>query len=692
MLTPSPIPYSHLEYLRTERCLTDETIEKFIGFTEINGAGWLTIRVNTDNDGGHFFKLRAAPGNASVNKMMVTPSGSPSTLFGKGVLTMQGIHRVYICEGEFDCILLLQENLPAVTSSAGASTWKDEWCSLFPQGCEVVICYDNDDAGDKGREKVADAFMRLRPDCQLFDISFADSGVKGFDVTDFYRQCKEQGIVVATALTERTTRRVRNDGEVAGQKEEDGEGKVMGRTSRPWVTMPAPATTVTYAEWAAYVGERFPFLLDPARVCLSAMTQPLIHDVHNCCAIVLIDEASSGKTVTLNFFTGAKELVEASDEFTPASFVTHIAGRDKKALAEIDMLPRLRGRTMLVRELAPLFGEREDDLRKSLGVVTRVLDGEGYQSNSGVHGSRGYQGDYVFSFLGASKPLQLRVWKVMREFGHRLFFLGMRTPMEEEEDLMNILERDTFKKKEEEVKELTTQLIRSIWQAFPEGVHWQKEKDDRVAYRWMARLAPVLAHLRGEIIVYEVAKDESGRELSHTRPSVEHPTRILSTLRNLAAGHAVANLRDYITVADLFPVIRTALDSAPDPRPEILRLLITQGTVTSPMLVTQLRISAPKARMEMEKLIQLGLCISTKYAPGPMEAVTEENEGLWQPVSEYGVYGGSTQGDPKAMTLAPKFAWLREPEFAALLRDLGIDASDVAAKTPREDPEEPQEL
>jgi hypothetical protein len=46
----------------------------------------------------------------------------------------------------------------------------------------------------------------------------------------------------------------------------------------------------------------------------------------------------------------------------------------------------------LTPELAPTFASKDDDLVQILGIITRVVDGHGYFSNSGAHGGRGYTG------------------------------------------------------------------------------------------------------------------------------------------------------------------------------------------------------------------------------------------------------------------------------------------------------------
>lgn len=65
---------------------------------------------------------------------------------------------VYLTEGEIDAITLLDAELEidpkaAVVAAPSASTFEKSWAELF-KGKDVVLCYDMDEAGDKGIERV----------------------------------------------------------------------------------------------------------------------------------------------------------------------------------------------------------------------------------------------------------------------------------------------------------------------------------------------------------------------------------------------------------------------------------------------------------------------------------------------------------------------------------------------------------
>ena len=188
----------------------------------------------------------------------------------------------------------------------------------------------------------------------------------------------------------------------------------------------APADAVTFEQWRNTIAGSFPTFVRPAEVCLSVVAQLLINDVSNPFALALVDVPSSGKTITLNFFSGIDELIYTTDNFTPAAFVSNASNVSRADLNKIDLLPRIQYKTMVVRELGAIFGAKDDDLIKSFGILTRALDGEGLETDSGTHGKRGYKGDYLFMFLGGTTPIPPRVFKVMGNIGSRLFFLSLR--------------------------------------------------------------------------------------------------------------------------------------------------------------------------------------------------------------------------------------------------------------------------
>lgn len=324
------------------------------------------------------------------------------------------------------------------------------------------------------------------------------------------------------------------------------------------------------------MGRYFPEYVLPAEIALSVVCQLAIKDITNPFGLVLVDVPSSGKTITLNFLRGLKELVYVTDDFSPASFVSNAANRKKEELDEIDLLPKIKDKVLLVRDLTPIFGKRDDDLLKMLGILTRVFDGEGLLINTGLHGQRGYEGKYRFMFLAGCTPFQHRVWKIMGNFGSRLFFLNLNTPDKDHIQLANQLRAKLSpKRKERKCREATCSLIDEVFEGI-RAVSWDKEQDQQNHLEEIAIMAKLVAGLRGTINVWQ----EEGRDgFNYTAPQIEKPDRINQLFYNLARGHAVLCSRTKLEDEDIAVVLRVALSSAPMERVKFFKLLISNNGV-----------------------------------------------------------------------------------------------------------------
>jgi hypothetical protein len=386
------------------------------------------------------------------------------------------------------------------------------------------------------------------------------------------------------------------------------EGAAPVEPSRPLRVEP-PKTPVNFEQWQAVISDNFPAYTRPAEICASVFAQLLLNDVANPFALALVDVPSSGKTITLNFFD-VPELAYTSDSFTPASFVSHASNIKREELAKVDLLPRIRYRVMIVRDLAPIFGAKDDELLKTLGILTRALDGEGLRVDSGVHGSRGYQGDYLFMLLAGTTLIMPRVFKVMGTLGSRLFFLQLHSRTRSHEQLVSQNRGESRQEKERFCREATDSFLRTLWTANPDGVKWDKEADPEDCLLVIARCAKLLAALRGTIQVWEVS---NGDGLNHTVPVIEQPDRINCLLCNLARGHALLRGRRRIETEDLAPVLELTFDSAPMVRAQIFRgLLENGGTLKTGEVEELLRCSNPTALKEMEALSVLGVADKVK--------------------------------------------------------------------------------
>jgi hypothetical protein len=570
-----------MAWLKNERGLNDD----MIGSAKLGFDGKHFVIPIPDGKGGWLYpKRRVMPWSTEEPKYL-NARGAKAVLYGSEFLK-DATHAI-ICEGELDSLLLRSFGMIAVSSTGGAGTFEQGWAKLFATIPNVFIIYDHDDAGRQGALHTA----KMIPHARLATLP-SEVG-DGGDVTDFLVKLKKSPDDLWEILK-------------AGRSAED----IMERGIR-YSKMQAPDRPVTITDWRETINKHFPECLSAAEVGLSVVAQLLINDVHNPFGLVYVDVPSAGKTITLNFFSEIQEIAYDSDNFTPASLVSHASNRTSAQLENVDLLPRIRFRTLVVRDLAPIFAERQENLLKNLGVLTRVFDGEGYESDSGVHGKRGYRGDYTFMFLAGSTPIAPRVWRFMGSLGSRLFFLNMNVPDKSTEELADLLVQNDFKKKEKACRKTTRDHVLTLWNAHVGGVDWDKSKDPVELRLIISRCAELLARLRGTLDLWSEKEDQNADDKashSHTNVVIEKPMRINQLLYNLARGHALACGRTQLTEEDMWPVIEVTLNSAQMNRTKFMEALIEAGgTMLTRMVESAINCSNPTALREIESFNVLGI-------------------------------------------------------------------------------------
>src|SRR5207237_1258661 len=125
---------------------------------------------------------------------------------------------------------------------------------------------------------------------------------------------------------------------------------------------------------------------------------------------------------------------------------------------EIDMLPKIKNKLFLTPELAPIFSSSDEDLLLILGILTSVLDGHGFESDSGAQGHRGYNEDIMFTWLGAVVDIPFKVHKQLSVLGPKLYFFRL-PKVEHDEDYYYNQKDDNFGNKVQEVRQSLNEYL-----------------------------------------------------------------------------------------------------------------------------------------------------------------------------------------------------------------------------------------
>ena len=118
---------------------------------------------------GHYIARRIENKGDKYDKM--NPSGRPVSIFGKASLYKQDAQEVFITEGVFDALSIIEAGAEAVATNSAAnidlllSDLKDR-----PTAATLILCLDNDDQGQKARQKLEKGLQDLNMDFIVADV------------------------------------------------------------------------------------------------------------------------------------------------------------------------------------------------------------------------------------------------------------------------------------------------------------------------------------------------------------------------------------------------------------------------------------------------------------------------------------------------------------------------------------------
>jgi hypothetical protein len=267
-----------------------------------------------------------------------------------------------------------------------------------------------------------------------------------------------------------------------------------------------------------------------------------------------------------------------------------------------------------------------------IGRVTRVLDGHGYESDSGAHGHRGYNEHMMFTWIGAAVDIPFKVHKVLTTLGPRLYFLRVpKTRQESDDSYYQELQDNDFDSKIHEIQQALTDY-QDYFEACPVMVHDDKfnstikkmpwlfgdgpNECQKKAYMHIIKLGKLLARLRGVVPTWHT-NDTQGSEYGYTLPIIEEPNRAMRQLVNLARGHTLLKGRNYVNIEDIPMIVKVVLSTAPIERVTMFDILLAHDGVLNVNQITQsLDVSEPTARKTMLELKILGL-VNMEKIPVP---------------------------------------------------------------------------
>jgi DNA-binding transcriptional ArsR family regulator len=375
-----------------------------------------------------------------------------------------------------------------------------------------------------------------------------------------------------------------------------------------------------YNQLKAIVDEQIPGLWLPLEFTISIKCILNIKEITIPFIGIVLGPPSSLKSVTVDMPKHARDTY-ATDNFSPKAFVSHNSNLSEEELQEQDMLPKMKNKMFLTSELAPLFTTKDDELANIFGIITRIADGNGYFSDSGARGHRGYPGPLMFVWLGAAVDIPYKVHKILSMLGPKLYFLRLPMLVEDEDSLLRSIQQEDFPTRIRKVKAALFDYLEYLescpkMQMDPESgipkLDWDsKDPRQEQAQRYIIRLAELLAYLRGTVPTWKT-EDTQGLDYAYASRNIENPKRAVTQLHNLAKGHALSQGRDHITIDDDLPlIVKVVLSGAASiERVKVLDALLDKkdrGYMTVSELKEVINTSDTTAKRAMAELKALGL-------------------------------------------------------------------------------------
>ena len=309
------------------------------------------------------------------------------------------------------------------------------------------------------------------------------------------------------------------------------------------------------------------------------------------------------------------------DDLTKNSFLSHYSTNSEEELQKNDLIPKMKDKILLTSEIAPIINANEDDLRKTLGIITRLVDGKGYQSHSGTHGHRSYP-PMMFTWIGAGIEIPSKMWTMLSQLGFKIYFFRPIFKKKTVDDLKKIAKDNELPEKKQKLEEALLDYLK-VFDAAPQTdeiivldeksgnpkIKWDQTKDEDSVLDCISNLANLLAALRGTVNTsYSKTRkstkvnnknDGNDNEKDDTEfiqteqidydiePSVtEDAARAVIQLRNLALANAISQGRNYLTKDDAKLIITVCFSTTKIYRAKILDLLLdNNGELTTSQIL-----------------------------------------------------------------------------------------------------------
>lgn len=126
------------------------------------------------------------PNNRDNKFSSLRKGKSKSTLYPISII--KDADKIVITEGELKALLLIQNGFSAITGTAGAQTWKEEWTPFFKDK-DVTVVYDIDKVGKFSAGIVTRNLYNVAKSIKKIDLPVPEAIYPNGDITDYFTTC-----------------------------------------------------------------------------------------------------------------------------------------------------------------------------------------------------------------------------------------------------------------------------------------------------------------------------------------------------------------------------------------------------------------------------------------------------------------------------------------------------------------------
>lgn len=588
--------YSFEEYTK-QHGLKASSLAKF-GLCEFDGKVVIPIKNKQEKVVGNRYRhLNYNSQDKSSDKFTCDRGFIPIIFNSQALLKDEPFY--VLTEGEIDAIRLDQEGIPAISGTCGAATFKKEWLQDLV-GKTILICYDTDTAGKTEGLKVAKLLfnadiavkiIRLPEDCK----DVCEFFYKGHSGEEFGKLCDEAELYPNEQTETETPHSV--------------ESKVV-----------LLKETLTYEEVEAKVTEFIPNSEIALRILLAVAASA--RDPKGLMLwFLFVGVPSSGKTDVVRLIKHSPS-VYFLDNMTLNAFIS--GERETESSKVYDLLPKLDGKCLVVKDWTPMFSLDEKAIKKLLGDLVGIYDKE-FSKFSSRRGIVSYKS--AFSQMGCITPVTLnKHTHYLNMVGPR--YLYFQIPDLNGKQIENSFESVFSESGERDEKEEVASLYVSSYlnQIYQKSIDVLKPlSKEHKNYLKMA--SQLMSKCRGTVLLQSSTFDKDGKTIHYYETidiQIEQPWRAAYQLLKLARYLAFTSGKNEVTFDELVIIKEVVLSSMPSDRSRALKIIRThqEGLINKKVLAEESDVSSKTSHRLLEELAALG--ILKKIKGNENEATTYE--------------------------------------------------------------------